>query len=121
MRCWGACEQLYYSVTCKGVEAGGTLTRWQVGKPAEDTKYTFQLAEAQRWQPGSTDPQARAAGLETFLLTYEGLAPHQTVSPKMVFFSRVSALSRLQIIRYLTTKSRPSLASKAGAKQFHNH
>lgn len=56
--CWGACEQLYSHVTCKRVEAGETMARWRAGKPAEDTKWSFQVAEAQRWQSGATDPQA---------------------------------------------------------------
>lgn len=79
IRCWGSSEQLYYGVTYKGVGAGETMTRWQAGKPREETKCSFQLSEAQWCQSDLTGHQARSVELETFLLTYPGLAPHQSV------------------------------------------
>lgn len=79
IRCWGSSEKLYYGVTCKGVGTGETMTRWQAGKPGEETKCSFQLSEAQWCQSDLTDHQARSVELEPCLLTYQGLAPHQSV------------------------------------------
>lgn len=78
MRCGGACEQLYYRVTCKGEGTGEAMTG---GRQASQQKRLRATSNLLKPNDANQTPLTQRAGqwLETFLVTYQRLASHQTV------------------------------------------
>lgn len=71
-RHWGTAEQQYYRVTCKGMGAG------EVGWPGGWQSNLKRQSTASKWLK-TNDVNQTSLGLETFLLTYQGLVLHQGV------------------------------------------